>query len=217
MRVDRRTFIMAGTATLLGSTGNASAGSHDEPVFRSGPLARNEVARSFLTVPRTLTLPQLDLDAADGRHSLDELKGKVRIIALWAEWCLPCLAEAKDLSILRQTFAGTKFDILAVLTAGRSNLKFFQAQAKLAQLGASTPTWVEPSNGREIGKALAIVDPPHISLPCNLLVDRFGRVRGRSVGNGLLSRNGENRSHWAGSDAAAFVSALTHGALDHIA
>jgi thiol-disulfide isomerase/thioredoxin len=217
MTMDRRTFMMAGSATLLGSSGNASAGSREEPVFKSGPLARNDVARSFLTVPRTLTLPRLALTATDGRHSLDELKGKVRIIALWAEWCTPCLAEAEDLSILRRKFAGARFDVLAVLTAGRSNLTHSQAQAKLAGLGASTPTWVEPANGREIGKALAIVDPPHISLPCNLLVDGFGRVRGRSVGNGLQSRNGEKRSQWASPEAAAFVSALVHGALDRIA
>jgi hypothetical protein len=125
--------------------------------------------------------------------------------------------EAKDLGMLRDTFAGPKFDVLAVLTAGRSNLDHSQAQATLAGLGAALPTWVEDANGREVGKALAIVDPPHISLPCNLLVDRFGRIRGRSVGNGLQMRYGESASHWAGSEAAAFVSALTHGALDRIA
>ncbi len=216
--MDRRTFIIAaGAAPLLGSLSQASTGQWGKPVFRTGSLAHNAVARTFLDVPPNLTLPHLGLSGGDGRHSLAELTGKTRIISLWAEWCVPCLAEVKHLGILRRTFAGPNFDILAVLTAGRGNLGQSQAQARLSGLGSSLPTWVEDANGREVGKALAIVEPPHISLPCNLLVDRFGRVRGRSVGSGLQLRDGVGASHWASSDAAAFVSALSRGALDHVA
>ncbi len=214
--MDRRTFIMAaGTASLLAPIAKAHAEWKEGPVFRTGPLARNAVANSFLTVPPGMTLPQLNLSAADGTHRLSQLKGKTRIISLWAEWCVPCLLEAKDLAALRRAFAGPEFDMLAVLTAGRGNLTQAQAQAKLAEAGAATlPTWVETGNGREIGKALAITSPPHISLPCNLLIDTLGRVRGRSVGNGIRMRDDDGRSHWASSEAQRFVSALRAGALD---
>ena len=215
--IDRRVFVM-GAGAAIGVAVVAEARTEPgSPVFESGPLARNTVARSFLTVPSDVRLPQIGLSSNGGTRRLDQLSGKVRIVSLWAEWCLPCLLEAVDLSVLRHRFAGSGFDILAILTAGRAGFDQAQAQAKLVRLGAAhLPTWVEPSNGRKVGEALAGTDPPYVSLPCNLLIDRDGRVRGRSIGNGL-GRAAGGRSHWATDDAARFVGALAEGALDRIA
>lgn len=215
MKTDRRTVLAGLTAfPFLSAASSATIGTG--PLFTSGLLARNPVARSFEKVRRGVEAPAVELLGLDGRHDFAQLKGRTRIVSLWAEWCLPCLVEAKDLAALRSRYGAPSFDILAILTAGRSDPTPQQAVARLRQVGAGgLPTWVEPRNGRQVGLALAVEQPPHISIPCNLLIDSSGRVRGRSIGNGV-SPGPTGRSHWATPAAAAFVAALRDGALDHV-
>lgn len=215
MLLDRRSLMKAGAASMIAGSLACPASAEDRALFRHAPLVRNPIARSFVRMPDAARLPSSLLLSPDGPHRMKELRGKVRIVSLWAEWCVPCLVEAKDLSRLRSQFGGPSFDILAILTAGRAALAPAQARDRLIRSGApDLPTWVEPDGGRSIGQALAVEVPPHVSLPCNLLIDRAGRVRARSVGigNDLPQRVG--RSHWATPEAVAFVSALRDGALD---
>ncbi len=218
MHLDRRS-VMKGiaTASLAGSLPSLAA-AEGRSLFDQGPLARNPIARSFVRLPAQARPPVTALLGSGGAHHMSELTGKVRIVSLWAEWCIPCLIEAKDLSRLRTRFAGPQFDVLAILTAGRAHLSFDQAGARLTRVGATNlPTWVEPDGGRTVGQALAVDVPPHISLPCNLIIDREGRVRGRSVGIGTeLPKGPTGVSHWAMPDAQAFVIALRDGALDRL-
>jgi hypothetical protein len=91
--------------------------------------------------------------------------------------------------------------------------------------------WVEPNGGGDVNKALAQGQAPAGGLPCNLIVDATGRIRGRSFGvvladkvdlpkdrplsdadkQKLLSSN--LRTSWSGAAADAFVNALVGGAL----
>lgn len=218
MDVDRRGILQSLAAGLLLSPALAEAQAVEEgPLFSSGPLASNAVAQSFIVPRLAIELPRTRLLGPDREYSMSELTGRARIVSLWAEWCVPCLVEAKDLATLRSQFGGARFDILAILTAGRSALSPAGARDRLDGIGArNLPTWVEPDNGRKVGLALAVQVPPHISLPCNVIVDRKGRIRGRSIGNGLLASSSGGRSHWASPDARAFVKALHDGALDHV-
>jgi peroxiredoxin len=55
------------------------------------------------------------LDAATGRPvSLDDYRGKVLLVNVWATWCLPCRVEMPSLQRLHRRFAGTDFRIVAV-------------------------------------------------------------------------------------------------------
>lgn len=214
--VNRREFLSVLSAPLFLNATSADA--HDEPpLFASGLLAGNPVAASFRRVDASIRPPSIDLASDDGIHRFPELTGKVRIISLWAEWCVPCLIEARDLSELRQHFSGPRFDILGILTAGRADLTPDGARTALARVDArDLPTWVELANGRQIGEALATDNPPHISLPCNLLVDATGRIRGRSIGDGWNPQRQSGRSHWGTTEAREFIKALRNGALSAV-
>jgi len=117
------------------------------------------------------------------------------------------------------------------------------AQAVLAKRGAGdAPLLVEPHGGIQVAKALGTHDYDAQSravfkqasgwgLPCNVLVDRHGRVRGRSFGapnigggHGTVGKElteadkarmlaGEHTT-WATPDGDAFAAALAAGVLE---
>ena len=207
-----------------------------DPVFRAPPLSANRVAQKFHVPPAEVRFPDAVLSAFDGGHRFSELTGKVRLISLWAEWCTPCLFELPDLSSLQRHFGGEKFEVLAVLTASKRKLDLGGAAFFLSRHGAEgLRLWIEPGGGIAAIRTLATRGRTH-SLPCNLLVDARGRIRGRAFGASAAAEvrpgiswrplteaererrraettSGARHSYWASTEAAAFVKALIDGAL----
>jgi len=55
------------------------------------------------------------LEAKTGRPvSLDDYRGKVLLVNVWATWCLPCRVEMPSIERLQRRFAGTDFRVVAV-------------------------------------------------------------------------------------------------------
>ena len=76
------------------------------------------------------TLPDLE-----GRMiSLEDFKGKVVIVSIWATWCAPCRAEAPYLEKLYQTFKGDDFILLAISIDedGKRSIVPFMERKKLS-------------------------------------------------------------------------------------
>jgi thiol-disulfide isomerase/thioredoxin len=189
---NRRSFVAAGAAGFAGLFGGADASItlHDErkQLFQTGPLAHNMVARQFEAVPKGLVIPRTTLLSASGEHTFAELRGKARIVSLWAEWCIACLVEMPDLLKLQQRFGGAHFEVLAILTASLKKLDLAGAKAKLESVKAGAmPLWIEPDGGMTLFKTLASTSPKRGSLPCTLLVDPHGHVRGRAFGMPMAS------------------------------
>lgn len=240
--MDRRTML-AGLIALAGTrAGGATLLSR--PLFVGTPLAGNLMARLFQ--PIDLTLPAIQVVGEQGATSLRKLRGRTTILTLWAEWCVPCLLEARDLAVLRRKYASRRFDIVPLLTSSKKPLDYPGAQARLATMGAGDlPLLIEPEGGAKIlhalsslpGAALPTAPRPNGALPCTLLVDSSGRVRGRSLGApivasampepmaGASSRTlteedkkrllgGDVRTVWTTSQGEAFVRALASGLLD---
>ena len=198
--MDRRNvlFGLAAAATPL----PAAAAAPEVSIFASGPLAGNRVAQHFLPMPADIKIPDVKMMGADGPHRWSELVGKVRIVSLWAEWCLPCLLEAPDLADWRQRAGGAKFDILGVLTSSQKHYDVRDAQAALAKAGArALPTWVEPDGGNVLMFRLTR-GVRGASIPCNLLIDAKGVIRGRSIG-----------SSWADPAATAKLQQILYGKI----
>jgi len=62
-----------------------------------------------------LLAPNFSLPNLDGQSvSLNDYKGKVVIVNIWATWCPPCVAEAPSLERLYNKFKDDDFELLAV-------------------------------------------------------------------------------------------------------
>ena len=180
----------AGAAMSLLGSGHAFAAAADVSLFAGTPLAGNRVARHFKRVD--LMLPDIPVQTVAGRSALSGVGGKSRLIALWAEWCVPCLVEIRDFAALRPQVATDRFDIGLLLTASTAKLDHARAVTRLRPLGAaSLPLLVEPDGGKRAAERLAHQaefrpgpdgKAPPFSLPCTLLVDSRGRVKGRAFG-----------------------------------
>lgn len=236
--IDRRTLLI-GAGLLFASCGSVpkkKAGG----LFAGTALQDNPLARDF----QRADLPLPPVTVLDGQREipLSSLTGRTRIVALWAEWCAPCLIEARDLAALRRRYAAPGFDIVSVLTASMKKLDPAGARARLHEAGADGLTLlVEPNGGSKVVQSMSPGSAKGWSLPCTLLVDRHGRVRGISRGATLapasipaptggaetttthtlteaekqaLLANG--RTLWATSDGDAFARGLRDGVLDRV-
>lgn len=231
MDLDRRTALLAALASCM-PVARARANAPLERLFPTGLLASNKLAKSFDTVPPGLAAPRIALLGRDGRHAFDDLRGKVRIVTLWAEWCAPCVVEMVDFAALNDRYGGPGFEILAILTSSQKKFGHAEADAFLRAKKASLPLWVEPNGGASLLDALAVRPGGRPSLPCNLIVDARGRLRGRSFGSamtggskldlkdGVLTEAGKAqmmssgmKSTWATPAGDEFVKGLLAGAL----
>ena len=157
------------------------------PVFSKGELANNIVAKGFGLIPDLPDTLDISYESAEGAKSFTDLVGKVRILDLWADWCPPCLKEMPELAALQAKHGGDRFEIVAIETGSHTPMDFATARKTLDDAGGQgLPLWVEVDGGwRTLG--LAISDPPPPmkkgpNIPCAVLVDVAGKVRGHMIG-----------------------------------
>lgn len=254
--MDRRNFLIGGAATVTASTSTAAVAqtfvhiprdqdpmvqASGEPVFAKGPLAGNVVAEQFGQIPKTHLLPpDIPYSDANGPRGFHELTGKVRILALWAEWAQPSVKVLPDLAALQTRYGGDRFEILAIRTGGREAIEYAAARKIVDDAGASAlPLWIEPDNGYmsmamvRSAKTIQMMTEGRPSIPAAVLVDDKGMVRGRMIGirTGGKPRNGpaatpsmtpaeramaaamaDRPTIWTSPDADAFIKGLIAGA-----
>jgi thiol-disulfide isomerase/thioredoxin len=239
-----RRLVLASAAGFAASFRSALADAPAAPLFASSGLAANPVAQIFNRLPAPIPLPRVALTGPSGETvSSATGRGAPRIINLWAEWCSPCLIEAPDFARFGRRYGGRKLGVSAILTNSRRRLDPTGAKILLSKLDAlDLPFLIEPNGGAVLYSAFADPKRGLGGMPCTLLVDRDGKVRGRSFGlapadpaafgqrlkrlaeahNGNLSADDMNalwsgtRTIWASPAADAFVKALEAGALDHV-
>jgi peroxiredoxin len=110
--------------------------------------------------------PIFDLRDDRGRAvSLEEFRGSLVVMNLWASWCPPCRAEMPDLQRLAEGEAGRGIVVVGV-NEGESAQR---ARAFAASLGIRFPIWVD--GRQQYGRAYNV-----LGLPTTVLVDRQGMV-----------------------------------------
>ena len=89
--------------------------------------------------------------ASNVQHNLNEFKGKVILLNLWATWCPPCVQELPYFEALRQKMAGQPVKLILVSndmkTAGLPVAKFLAKNNYTAEafiLSAGNPNvWID--------------------------------------------------------------------------
>jgi thiol-disulfide isomerase/thioredoxin len=137
------------------------------------PLSVGEMA-AFVFKPTPEPLPKVTfVDAAGKERTLDDWKGKVVLLNLWATWCAPCRKEMPGLDRLQGELGSDKFEVVAVSVdrTGTAGAKKFLDQIKVEKLAVlADPTARMGTTLRAIG------------MPATLLLDAEGREIGRMVG-----------------------------------
>ena len=137
------------------------------------PLSVGQMA-AFVFKTKPEPLPKITfVDATGKERTLDDWKGKVVLLNLWATWCAPCRKEMPGLDRLQSELGSDKFEVVAVSVdrTGTAGAKKFLDQIKVEKLAVlADPTARMGTTLRAIG------------MPATLLIDTEGREIGRMVG-----------------------------------
>ena len=114
------------------------------------------------------------------RATLEDYRGKVVLLNIWATWCPPCRAEMPSMERLHKKLSGTDFHIAAVSVDGDAFYSQEQAGPKeimafANKLGLTFDILHDPSG--EIRKAYDI-----FGVPESYLIDRDGVIVKRVIG-----------------------------------
>jgi thiol-disulfide isomerase/thioredoxin len=151
-------------------------------------LTVGEMAK-FVFKPAPEALPKVSFQDADGKErSLDDWKGKVVLLNLWATWCVPCRKEMPGLDKLQAELKSDKFEVIAVSVdrTGVAGAKKFLDQIQVKNLAVlADPAARMAATLRAVG------------LPATLLIDAEGREIGRLLGE----------AEWNTAEAKALIRA----------
>jgi thiol-disulfide isomerase/thioredoxin len=151
-------------------------------------LAKGALA-AFLVKPDRPAAPPVSFTDANGQAvSLDQWKGRVVLLNLWATWCAPCRKEMPTLADLQTQLGSKDFEVVALSVdlKGKDASSAFLKDTGVTSLALYT----DPS-----GKALEVLQA--IGLPFTMLVDRQGREIGRLMGP----------AEWNSPEAVALIKA----------
>ncbi len=129
----------------------------------------------FGFVARTQRVPLPALKFIDGDKkplSLDDFRGKLVLLNLWATWCGPCREEMPTLNHLQETLGGKDFEVLTLSLD--QQIEEVQDFFKELDLKALTPYLDVSFRAPQDLKVLGV--------PATLLIDREGREIGRLLG-----------------------------------
>ncbi len=215
-----RRLMMLGGAAMMTSAANLQSDDAAPLLFKDGLLANNDLASYFKKTPSDVTWPSIQIVAPNGdRIKLEQFRGKTLAVSLWAEWCTPCLQELPGIAVLRSQTTGPKFELLPILTSTEyerpRDADDLLKRLKIRELaiymdGSGTRDRLIRSLGRTH-------EDPTGAVPCTILIDSQGRVRGRMLGGALVTAaDGKEYSMWMTNIGKQFCDGLAMGALDQL-
>ena len=113
--------------------------------------------------------------------ALDDYRGKVVLLNVWATWCGPCRQELPELVAMQKRFGGDEFTVLGVSVDTERD--FAKVQGMARQYGLTYPIVFDPG-----GSAITTFDV--VGYPTSILIGKAGEVRWRR--NGLIRPRDED-------------------------
>lgn len=133
-------------------------------------LERGEVAPA-------LELPRLE----GGTLSLEELRGKVVLLNIWATWCGPCVQEMPSIQAVYDRYGDSGLEVVAVAVDDEPGVRQGDGRVEgvvsefVDRLGLTFPVVLDPTGDTERRFGTEY-------LPSTFLIDREGRIRLREIG-----------------------------------
>lgn len=164
-------------ANTAKETENSNSGANETVKKGDEPTSENSKSKSeFPPFPSALMKAEIK-KIDDSVIKLEDKKGSVILLNLWATWCGPCRAEMPHLVEMQDKFRDKNFEIIGLDVDPESveDINKFAAQMKLNyQLGFA--------DGEMMKEFLRISN--FTGIPQSFLIDREGRLRGVFVGGG---------------------------------
>lgn len=138
------------------------------------PAGAEKTVDSFAIHDKPEPLPELKFVREDGSPlTLEDFRGKVVLLNIWATWCVPCRREMPTLDRLQDNLGGPDFVVVALSIdrEGVAVVKKFYDEITIKNL----KIYVDIT-----GKATRTLKV--IGLPTTLLIDKDGREIGRLIG-----------------------------------
>lgn len=141
---------------------------------------QNASSQDFSTVPAKVNFPapQLVLKDLSGKQvSLDDYRGNVILVNLWATWCPPCREEMPTLQAFYQKYKESGFVLIAIDQEETLEV----VQPFVDEFGLTFPVWLDPDY--EAQRKFNTMN-----LPSSYVIDRTGMVRLTWIG-GISKKN----------------------------
>ena len=137
-------------------------------IFTWLPLATAQAQKT--TAPSDIQL----ISASQFSALLDDARGDVILVNLWATWCAPCLREIPELLRLRENYLDKGFRLIAVSMDDPQDLE----SHVIPFLEQRFPDWdTFQSAEAEMDRFVSVIDPAwNEVLPTSYLIDRTGSV-----------------------------------------
>jgi thiol-disulfide isomerase/thioredoxin len=137
-------------------------------------LPSPELSHELTRLEPPVTAPGFSLTDMDGeQHTLDDYRGKVIMLNLWATWCPPCRREIPSMESIFQDLGDKGFVVLAVNQFETPDHVF----AYMGQLSVYPTFPVLFDRDSKVSELYGVK-----GLPTTLLINRQGQVVYRAVG-----------------------------------
>lgn len=143
---------------------------------------RRFVLVAFLLLAATSSQAMNDVKRASDIAKRAQNRQRLRVVNVWATWCVPCVHEMPDLEKVHQDFRGRGVEVIGVSLDDAIPGDRAQTKAKVVQFLAKQK--ITFANLYYTGRTTAIADWFDFSgeIPATLVYDADGRLRARVEG-----------------------------------
>jgi thiol-disulfide isomerase/thioredoxin len=128
--------------------------------------------------PAPSVIMQTEIKTLDGgTFKVEDRKGEVLLLNLWATWCGPCRAEMPELVAMHEKYSDKKFKVIG-LNSDNESQEDVDAFVKKMKLNYEIG-WADNKIVGEFVRVTRIQ-----AIPQSFLIDREGRLRGVFTGGG---------------------------------
>lgn len=148
-------------------------------ITQNGSAETSKAARNSNYPPAPSAIMQADIKDLDGNtFRLEDKKGKVMLVDLWATWCGPCVEAMPDLIELQDKYRDKNFEVIGLDTDEEETPDYIKAFARKKNLNYQLG-YADAKMMSEFVKVTRLQ-----GIPQSILINRDGQMVGIFPGGG---------------------------------